>query len=151
MEWKLKKFNDLTINELYEILQLRIEIFVVEQDCPYQDLDDKDKDSWHLFLENNDEIIATLRIIPENISYKEMSIGRVVVKKKYRGQGLSKEMMKKAIDFIIDDLNKNKIRLSGQAYLTEFYTSLGFNKVSECYLEDGIEHFEFLYEKKELR
>lgn len=151
MEWKLKKFNDLTINELYEILQLRIEIFVVEQDCPYQDLDDKDKDSWHLFLENNDEIIATLRIIPENISYKEMSIGRVVVKKKYRGQGLSKEMMKKAIDFIIDDLNKNKIRLSGQAYLTEFYTSLGFNKVLECYLEDGIEHFEFLYEKKELR
>lgn len=146
MEWKFKKFNQLTLDELYGVLQLRSEVFVVEQDCPYQDLDGKDKVAYHLFLEDNNEIVAVLRILPENVSYEEMAIGRVIVKKSYRGRGISKVMMKKAIDFIIKDLGRNKIRLSGQAYLTDFYISLGFKKVSDEYLEDGIKHFEFLYE-----
>jgi len=145
MEWKLKKFDDLTSDELYGILKLRSEVFVVEQDCVYQDLDDKDQFSYHLFLENEGEIIAVSRIIPENVSYEEMSIGRVVVKENFRGQGLSKIMMKKAIDFIVDDLGKSEIRLSGQAYLVDFYENLGFKKVSDVYMEDNIEHFEFLY------
>lgn len=114
MEWKLKKFDDLTSDELYGILKLRSEVFVVEQNCVYQDLDDKDQFSYHLFLENEGEIIAVSRIIPENVSYEEMSIGRVVVKENFRGQGLSKIMMKKAIDFIVDDLGKSEIRLLGQ-------------------------------------
>ena len=146
MEWYLKKFNQLTLNELYGILKLRSEVFVVEQDCVYQDLDDKDQLSYHLFLENDGEAVAVSRIIPENVSYEEMSIGRVVVKENFRGQGLSKIMMKKAIDFIVDDLGKSEIRLSGQAYLIDFYTNLGFKKVSDMYMEDNIEHFEFLYE-----
>lgn len=145
MEWKLKKFDDLTLDELYEILKLRSEVFVVEQDCVYQDLDDKDQLSYHLFLKNDDEIIAVSRIIPENVSYEEMSIGRVVVKENFRSRGLSKIMMKKAIDFIVDDLGKSEIRLSGQAYLVDFYEDLGFKKVSDVYMEDNIEHFEFLY------
>ena len=145
MEWKLKKFDDLTSDELYGILKLRSEVFVVEQNCVYQDLDDKDQFSYHLFLENEGEIIAVSRIIPENVSYEEMSIGRVVVKENFRGQGLSKIMMKKAIDFIVDDLGKSEIRLSGQAYLVDFYENLGFKKVSDVYMEDNIEHFEFLY------
>ena len=87
-------------------------------------------------------------MLPENISYEEMAIGRVIVKKDFRGKGISKEMMKKAIEFITMDLKKDKIRLSGQAYLIGFYTDLGFKKVSDVYLEDGIEHFEFLYEVK---
>lgn len=145
MEWKLKKFDDLTSDELYGILKLRSEVFVVEQDCVYQDLDDKDQLSYHLFLENDGETVAVSRIIPENISYEEMSIGRVVVKENFRGQGLSKIMMKKAIDFIVDDLGKSEIRLSGQAYLVDFYENLGFKKVSDVYMEDNIEHFEFLY------
>lgn len=145
MEWKLKKFDDLTLDELYEILKLRSEVFVVEQDCVYQDLDDKDQLSYHLFLENDGEAVAVSRIIPENVSYEEMSIGRVVVKENFRGQGLSKIMMKKAIDFIVDDLGKSEIRLSGQAYLVDFYEDLGFKKVSDVYMEDNIEHFEFLY------
>ena len=109
-------------------------------------MDDKDQLSYHLFLENDGEAVAVSRIIPENVSYEEMSIGRVVVKENFRGQGLSKIMMKKAIDFIVDDLGKSEIRLSGQAYLIDFYTNLGFKKVSDMYMEDNIEHFEFLYE-----
>ena len=109
-------------------------------------MDDKDKVAYHLFLEDDEQVVAVLRILPEKVSYDEMAIGRVVVKKSHRGQGLSKIMMKKAIGFIIDDLGKNKIRLSGQAYLVDFYEGLGFKRVSEVYLEDGIDHFEFLYE-----
>ena len=112
-------------------------------------MDDKDKHAYHLFLEdekNGSIVAAVLRILPENISYEDMAIGRVIVKKPYRGQGLSKIMMNRAIDFIIDDLGKKRIRLSGQAYLTEFYEDLGFKKVSDVYLEDGIDHYEFLYE-----
>ena len=150
MNWKFKKFDELTTNELYEILKLRAEVFVVEQDCPYQDLDDKDKWAYHLFLEDDDgsTVIAVLRILPENIAYEDMAIGRVIVKKSHRGQGLSKVMMQKAISFIIDDLGKKRIKLSGQAYLREFYEDLGFERVSDIYLEDGIDHYEFLYEAK---
>ena len=146
MKCKLKEFTELTTAELYEILKLRAEVFVVEQNCPYQDLDDKDQSSYHLFLEDNGQIIAVLRILPENIAYKEMAIGRLIVKKSYRGKGISRKMMVRAMEFITEDLGKEKIRLSGQAYLNDFYQSLGFEKVSEMYLEDGIEHFEFLYE-----
>ena len=146
MKCKLKEFKELTTEELYEILKLRAEVFVVEQNCPYQDLDDKDQSSYHLFLEDNGQIIAVLRILPENIAYKEMAIGRLIVKKSYRGKGISRKMMLRAMEFITEDLGKEKIRLSGQAYLTDFYQSLGFEKVSEMYFEDGIEHFEFLYE-----
>ena len=144
--WKLKKFSELTADELYEILKLRSEVLVVEQDCVYQDLDGKDKVAEHLFLLDNYEVAAYLRILPENVSYEDMAIGRVIVKKSYRGQKISRVMMQKAIDYIIDDLGKTSIRLSGQAYLCEFYLSLGFKKVSERYLEDGIYHYEFLYE-----
>ena len=146
LKCKLKEFKELTTEELYEILKLRAEVFVVEQNCPYQDLDDKDQSSYHLFLEDNGQIISVLRILPENIAYKEMAIGRLIVKKSYRGKGISRKMMLRAMEFITEDLGKEKIRLSGQAYLSDFYQSLGFEKVSEMYLEDGIEHFEFLYE-----
>lgn len=145
MEWILKKFNQLSLDELYGIIQLRLEVFVVEQNCVYQDLDNKDQVAYHLFLRDDDEIVAVLRILPENVSYDEMAIGRVIVKKSHRGQQIAKTMMKKAMDFILHDLGKTKIRLSGQAYLTDFYNGLGFKKVSNEYLEDGIKHYEFLY------
>ena len=137
----------MTRDELYEIIKLRIEVFVVEQDCPYQDLDDKDKNAYHLFVEDNGLVVAVLRILPEGVSFEDMAIGRLIVKKSYRGRGISRKMMNKAISFIINDLNKSKIRLSGQTYLLEFYESLGFKRVSDVYLEDGIDHYEFLYEK----
>lgn len=146
MKFEIKKFNELSILELYAILRLRVEIFVVEQDCPYQDLDNKDQSAYHLIVKDNNEIVGVLRIIPEGVSYKEMAIGRLVVKESHRGQGIALKMMKKAINFIVNDLNKSKIRLSSQAYLIDFYQNLGFKRVSEVYLEDGIDHYEFLYE-----
>lgn len=147
MNWKIKKFNELTINELYEILKIRSEVFVVEQNCVYQDIDSKDKSSYHLFLEDDEEIIAYLRILPKGISYQETSIGRVLTKLAYRKKGLSKEMLKRAIDFITDALEENMIRISAQAHLFELYNSFGFKQTSDIYLEDGIEHIEMLYQK----
>lgn len=147
MNWKIKSFDELTANELYEILRVRAEVFVVEQNCPYQDVDLKDKVSQHMFLEENNEVAAYVRIIPKNVSYAEMSIGRVLVKETYRGKGLANEMMKKAIDYVVNHLGENKIRISAQAYLFDFYSSLGFKKQSDIYLEDGIEHMGMLFEK----
>lgn len=147
MNWNIKKFNELTVNELYEILKVRAEVFVVEQNCVYQDLDSKDKASYHLFLEDNEEIAAYLRILPKGISYPEIAIGRVLTKASYRKKGLAKEIMKKAIDYITDSLEEKKIRISAQFYLLEFYKELGFEPISDIYLEDGIEHIEMLYQK----
>ena len=145
MQWKIKTFSELTTTELYEILRIRAEVFVVEQTCVYQDLDLKDKRAYHVFVEENGEIIAYLRILEKGVSYPEISIGRVLVKEGYRGKGLSRELMQRAISFIKEELHENEIRISAPKYLLEFYDSLGFMVVSEVYLEDGIEHVEMLY------
>ena len=144
MNCELKKFNQLTTKELYEILRVRAEVFVVEQTCVYQDLDMKDQDSWHLFLEDGDEIIAYLRILNKGVSYPEIAIGRVLTKDTQRKKGLAREMMRKAIKFIETELKENTILISAQVYLMKFYESLGFKAVSEIYLEDGIEHIEMV-------
>ena len=94
--------------EVYEILRLRSEVFVIEQDCIYEDCDGKDKKSYHLYLEDNGDIVAYLRILPRKISYEEMSIGRVIVKKSYRGQSMASEMLKRAIQFIENELNETE-------------------------------------------
>lgn len=147
MKWQLKKFEELNINEIYEILSIRSEVFVVEQKCPYQDIDFKDKNSYHLFAQEEGKIVAYLRILEKGISYEEISIGRVLITKDYRGKGISREMMLKAIDFIENNLNENKIKISAQAYLTNFYKSVGFIEVSEVYLEDDIPHIDMVYSK----
>ncbi|MGH4119613.1 GNAT family N-acetyltransferase [Clostridium sp.] len=147
MNWIIKKFNELSSDELYEILKLRSEVFVVEQECIYEDCDGKDKKSYHLFAEQNGEILVYLRILEKGVTYNEISIGRVLANKKYRGRGFAKQMMLRAIEFIEHYLNENEIRISGQEYLLDFYSSFGFVKVSEGYLEDGIPHIEMLYKK----
>lgn len=149
MEWHIKYFNDLSPEELYNILKLRSEIFVVEQQCIYLDCDDKDKVSYQLFKKNHEgDIIASVRILPKGVSYNEPSIGRVVVRKDYRRKGIASEMMKFAIDFIKKEFNENAIRISAQLYLLEFYKSVGFLPVSEPYLEDNIPHIEMLHRVK---
>ena len=145
MQWKIKEFDKLNVEEVYEILKLRSEVFVVEQQCIYEDCDDKDKRSYHLFGEDNGKIVAYLRILEKGISYDEISIGRVLTNKQYRGRGLAKQMMLKAIEFIESSLNEKTIRISAQEYLLNFYSSLRFVKVSEVYLEDNIPHVEMLY------
>jgi ElaA protein len=147
MKWEVKKFNELTGQEVYEILKLRNEVFVVEQQCIYEDCDDKDQKSYHLFGEENGVIVAYLRILEKGISYNEISIGRVLTGKMHRGRGLGKQMMLNAIDFIENNLGEKIIRISAQQYLLKFYSDLGFIKVSEMYLEDDIPHIEMLYKK----
>ena len=147
MNWKIKRFQELKTEEIYKILKIRNEVFIVEQNCPYLDCDDKDRTAFHLFLEENHEIIAYSRILQKGISYDEISIGRVLVNEIHRGKGLAQKMMKKAIDFIEGDLNEREIRISAQAHLIDFYRECGFEKVSEVYLEDDIPHMEMLYKK----
>ena len=145
MEWKTKKFEDVTVFELYEILKAREEIFIVEQNCIYHDLDSNDQCSTHLFLENEGQVVCYLRILPRGVKYDEVSIGRVLTKASYRRKGYGEILVQKAIDYVEDVLGESAIRISAQAYLREFYGRLGFKVVSDVYLEDGIDHYEMLY------
>lgn len=145
MTWILKSFEQLSTRELYEILKLRTEIFVLEQECAYLEVDGKDLSSFHLWLQNeSNEIIAYCRLLPAGLSYNETSIGRVLVKDNQRGKGLAQEMLKKAILEIQKLWGKKSIRIEAQYYLKDFYASFGFVKVSEPFLEDGIKHIEML-------
>lgn len=144
MKISIKNFEELTKKELYEILKLRSEIFVVEQHCFYQDLDDKDYDSLHLMIEENDEIISYLRIIPKGLSYETASIGRVLTSKNHRGKGLSRTAMQKAIEIIKNEWQEPKITIGAQFYLKDFYASLGFMSIGEVYLDAGIEHIDMI-------
>ena len=135
-----KAFYELNNQELYQIFRLRSEVFVVEQDCVYQDLDNKDQISIHIFKKEKDDIVAYTRIFKPGDYYKNPSIGRVVVSKKNRGKELGKNIMIKSIKYIKDNFKEKKIELSAQQYLDKFYKELGFYKKGKEYLEDGIPH-----------
>jgi len=144
-EKKVKLFSDLNIHELYEIIKLRIDVFVVEQDCPYSDLDGKDQDALHLYYETNGgEIIAYLRILKKGVSYEESAIGRVITAEKARHLRLGSKIMVDALE-IIKNRGERAVRISAQEHLEKFYGNIGFEKVSEMYLEDDIPHIEMLW------
>lgn len=145
MKWQIKKYKELTPDEIYEILRIRNEVFISEQKCPYVDVDGKDKNSYHLFLSEGKSIIFYSRILEKGVSYDEISIGRVLVNSKFRGKSFARMGLNKAIEFIENKLNENIIKISAQAYLKKFYGSLGFHEVSEVYLEDEIPHIEMVY------
>ncbi|MDP0492876.1 MAG: GNAT family N-acetyltransferase [Fusobacterium sp. JB021] len=140
MEVIIKEFRELTSIELYEILKVRAEVFVMEQEILYNDLDNKDYKSYHLMVKENDEIIGYLRIIQAGVSYETMSIGRVLVLKSERKRQIGRKMLEKAIDYIKNDLKEKEITISAQFYLKKFYESLGFRAVTKMYIEEGIEH-----------
>lgn len=142
ISWEVKHYDELSKEELYDLLALRIEVFVVEQNCPYQDLDDKDQYCWHVLGKQNGKVVATSRIVPAGMVYDEVAIGRVANAKVIRGSGAGREMMVLAIDYILNQLNEGRIRISAQEYLEKFYKSLGFIATEERYLEDGIPHVE---------
>ena len=143
----IKKFSELSAEEIYNILKLRSEVFVVEQNCVYQDIDEKDQKAIHLFIEKNSEIIAYTRIFKKGDYYEENpSIGRVVVSKKERGKNLGKEIMKKSIYYVKENMDEKKIELSAQKYLDKFYKELQFYSEGEDYLEDGIPHQRMFYD-----
>lgn len=146
MEFTFKHFNELSTVELYDILKLRSEIFVVEQNCVYNDLDDHDKEAVHQFLKKNDKIVAYSRLLRPGSRFSDYSIGRVVVKESERGTGVGIKMMEAAKKYIFSEWDAVKIKISAQKYLQKFYEDLGFKVVSKEYLEDGIPHFGMLLE-----
>jgi len=158
LKWRSSLFDDLSLNELYEILKVRQAVFALEQNCVYQDADDFDQCSWHLMGwyashashasidEPNkiSELVAYLRVVFPAGKYPEPSIGRVLVTPKFRHKNVGTALMGKAISHISDEYPNSSIRISAQQYLENFYAGLGFKTVSEPYLEDGIPHIEML-------
>jgi ElaA protein len=138
------RYNELTTNQLYSILKLRAEVFVVEQNCAYQDLDNKDNKALHLIGEINNEIIAYTRIFKKGDYFTNSSIGRVLVKKEFRKKELGKAIMEKSIEIIKKNTKEEKIEISAQKYLTKFYKDLGFKKTGKEYLEDNIPHIKMM-------
>ncbi len=143
-------FDALSKDLLYQIMRLRQEVFIVEQNCPYLDADGKDQDSYHLIGLNPDgEVLAYTRILPKGISYPEYcSIGRVVTSEKARGIGAGKEVMLHSIALCKEKFPEQKIKISAQSYLDKFYTELGFQYTGDSYLEDNIPHQAMIYTEK---
>ncbi len=142
MTIRISRFSDLTLNELYSILRLRAEVFVVEQDCPYQDLDNRDSDSYQVWAEEDGETVACLRVFMYDGTYAQ--IGRVVTSLKVRGTGLGLELMKTGIRVVEEHFENAPILIHAQAYATGFYEKVGFRISSEQFLEDGIPHYEMI-------
>jgi ElaA protein len=142
LTWKIKRFKELSLDELYNLLQLRSEVFVVEQNCVYQDIDGKDQKALHLIGEDNGQTVAYARLFKPNDYFKQASIGRVIVKEIYREKKLGHLLMKEAIHAINTHFNETKITISAQLYLKKFYESHDFIQTSEMYLEDDIPHIE---------
>ncbi len=144
MDWFYKTYDELSKDELYTLLRLRAEVFVVEQDCPYQDVDNKDQKAIHVFATQNTEVIAYSRIFKAGDYFEEVAIGRVVIKDSYRGSGLGKELMEKSIYYIDNNFNSTTIHISAQTHLKKYYESFGFTQTGEAYLEDAIPHIGML-------
>lgn len=144
---KIKAFNELTIQELYNLLQLRSEVFVVEQNCVYQDIDFKDQKALHVIGYKNEKIVAYTRIFRPGDYFKLSSIGRVVVAKNQRQHKYGYDIMNASIIAIKKYFNTSEIKISAQCYLKKFYNNLEFFEVGEEYFEDGIPHIGMLYKK----
>jgi ElaA protein len=144
IKWILRTFNELNNTELYELLKLRSEVFVVEQNCVFLDMDNKDQQSHHLLGYIGEQLAAYARILPPGLSYHEPSIGRVVSSPRHRKSGAGRTLMEQAIKFTTQLHGNQPIRIGAQLYLKKFYSSLGFETQGSIYLEDGIEHIEMV-------
>ncbi len=142
--WILKKFQELTKDELYALLRLRSEVFVVEQNCVFLDIDNKDQESHHLMGFLNEQLVAYTRLVPAGVVYNLPSIGRVVTSSSVRGAGTGRLLMQKSIEEIRKISGSLPVKIGAQLYLKDFYSSLGFEQTSGIYLEDGIEHIEMV-------
>ncbi len=145
INWNCHSFNEISVEDFHDIIQLRIDVFVVEQNCPYPELDNKDKIALHVYGKNEEgKTIAVSRIIPPGVSYPEVSIGRVATNSSERQAGTGIQLMNYTIEMIEKHFGKVPIRISAQEYLKSFYEKFEFKKVSESYLEDNIPHIEML-------
>ena len=149
-KWKFCSYDDLTKKELHQLIILRQNIFIVEQNCPYQDADKKDFNSHHLMgFDQNNQLIAYLRIVGPGVSYKEVSLGRILTHISHRGTGLGKETVKMGLQFTESIYGKVAIKISAQSHLAPFYKSFDFESTGKEYLEDDIPHTEMIrYFKK---
>ena len=144
MESVVKAFYELSLDELYEILRIRAEVFVVEQNCAYQDLDEVDKDAYHVYLKDEGKIVAYLRVVDKGKRLDEVSVGRVISLK--RRCGLGSTLMKEGIRVAKEKFGAKKVKVGAQIYAQAFYESVGFRRISDEYLEDGIPHAYMIYE-----
>ncbi len=140
LTFKVKRFDELSTPELYKILRLRAQVFVVEQDCVYQDIDNKDQKALHVIGYKNNEVVAYTRIFEAGDYFKKASIGRVVVAENERKYGYGHDLIKESIDAIEKYFDTKDIKISAQTYLKKFYKTHGFEQVGKEYLEDGIPH-----------
>lgn len=138
MKLNIKKFNELTVNELYEIYKARVDIFVVEQECPYPEVDEADKYSYHIWLEDEGEIAAYLRVVPPNVIFEEPSLGRIISVKRSCGYGA--KIVKEGIEAVKRLYDTDKIKIKAQQYAEGFYNKFGFKRVSDEFMDDGIPH-----------
>ncbi len=148
MEFNVRTFDELTKDELYRILQLRAAVFVVEQECAYQDVDGKDQKAFHVLCQERGKLLAYTRIFRPGDYFEKASIGRVVVDRSSRDRGLGEKIMKVSVDFLVEELSEKTMELSAQTYLLRFYENLGFQSVGDTYLEDGIPHIKMVYPSK---
>ena len=144
MELVVKRFDELSVEEIYEILRARAEVFIVEQNCAYQDIDNKDKRSYHVFFKDETGILAYLRVLKKGVSFEEVSIGRVLTIK--RGCGLGKILMLEGIKIAKEKFQADRIKIGAQRYAKEFYEKVGFKQVSGEFLEDGIPHIHMVWD-----
>jgi ElaA protein len=141
LDWQIKPYNELSLNEFHDLIALRIKVFVIEQDCPYQDLDGKDKKAYHVICrDGKGNIIATARILGPGVSYPEVSIGRVVVDESYRKNNVGDTLMEKCLSFIQEEFETSEVTISAQEHLKNFYAKHHFKQISETYMEDNIPH-----------
>ena len=144
-----KSFGELTVDELYELLRVRSEVFVVEQNCAYQDMDGDDQPSIHLWLTDNDKVVALARVCPAGTHLKEISIGRVITTE--RGKGYGKQIMLHAIDAAIEHFGATLIDIEAQEYARGFYESVGFKQSSDTFMLDGIPHIKMTWSINEFK
>ncbi|MBD1576349.1 GNAT family N-acetyltransferase [Vibrio sp. S11_S32] len=151
MQWKCVKFAELSPLELYQLLRLRVDVFVVEQTCPYPELDGKDilAGVYHLIGYQENELVACARLLPQGVSFSEVSIGRVATNKNHRGAGLGHQLLQTAIEFCLTYWPNCDITIGAQSHLEAYYQQHGFKKASEEYLEDDIPHIDMTRKNKD--
>ena len=147
VQWDIQNFRELDVAQLYTLLKLRVDVFVVEQACAYAELDEYDRHGETMHLSGQDEqgkLIAYARLLPPGLRYPEVNLGRVVVKKESRRKGIGHKLLDTALKEIEIKWPRQAIKISAQDYLQEFYEQYGFTRVSDIYLEDGVPHIEML-------
>ena len=144
MELNVKQYKELTLDELHDIYRYRVSVFVVEQNCPYQEIDGNDKVSWHLWLEDKGEMVAYLRVLPAGTTFEDLSIGRMICTR--RRQGLATQLLREGIKLAVEKFHAERITIEAQVYARGLYEKVGFVQTSDEFLEDGIPHIKMTLE-----